>query len=454
MLFRSSVSEKELLAIIFGCKTFRPYLYGRRFSIITDHQPLKWLFNHTNPSSKLQRWRLTLEEFDYEIIYRKGRLNSAADALSRYPVQNITSNEPDEANLNAIQDPLELIASPNPEIGNPDSPINIQDPLQYVNPPSPEPSTSRDNPDPNPDQDSSPAIPEDVLDDSYSKFLRNFTNSNYNTVIIEHNGNLLKTQHKTIAIPISLDLDESIPYIQEVLGNYPNVEQVIQSEKSLHSNATIKIGETNFYLMYTKVHHFETTSYTDIFETLKNLRNELLICSTDQLTDLAISDFRNPFDKHSYVKIYNMITYLFHNTHIKIHLYKNNIIYPSPSVIPKILRENHDIPIAGHLGSSRMLSRVREQYHWKNMRSDIETYVKNCSLCQTNKALRKINRAPMQITSTSTSPFQRLSLDIVGPLPEAGNAQLRFILTLQDDLTKFSAAYPLSIQPQKKQVNA
>ena len=139
-----------------------------------------------------------------------------------------------------------------------------------------------------------------------------------------------------------------------------------------------------------------------------------------------------------------MLTYLFHNTHIKINLYKNDIIYPSPSEISQILRENHDIPIAGHLGSSRMLNRIREQYHWKSMRTDIESYVKNCSLCQTNKALRKINRAPMQITSTSSTPFQRLSLDIVGPLPEAGTAQLRFILTLQDDLTKFSAAYPLS----------
>ena len=110
----------------------------------------------------------------------------------------------------------------------------------------------------------------------------------------------------------------------------------------------------------------------------------------------------------------------------------------------KSFKSNHDIPIAGHLGSSRMLNRIREQYHWKSMRTDIESYVKNCSLCQTKKALRKVNRAPMQITNTSSTPFQRLSLDIVGPLPEAGTAQLRFILTLQDDLTKFSAAYPLS----------
>lgn len=81
------------------------------------------------------------------------------------------------------------------------------------------------------------------------------------------------------------------------------------------------------------------------------------------------------------------------------------------------------------------------------MRSDIENYVRKCSSCQTNKALRKANRAPMIITSTSTSPFERLSIDIVGPLPESGTAKLKYILTTQDDLTKFSIAYPIRSFP-------
>lgn len=141
--------------------------------------------------------------------------------------------------------------------------------------------------------------------------------------------------------------------------------------------------------------------------------------------------------------MYNIITYLFHNTNIKLNIYHNKITYPTITEIKKIMHDNHDIPIAGHLGSTRMYNRIKENYYWKNMRSDIELYVKNCKQCQENKALRKINKAPMQITSTSTTPCQRVSLDIVGPLPEAGTAKLKFILTLQDDLTKFSVAYPI-----------
>ncbi|EEZ97615.1 Retrovirus-related Pol polyprotein from transposon 17.6-like Protein [Tribolium castaneum] len=66
-----STIEKELLAIVWATKYFRPYLYGRKFKIVTDHQPLKWLFSLKEPNSKLVRWRLRLEEFDYEIHYKK-----------------------------------------------------------------------------------------------------------------------------------------------------------------------------------------------------------------------------------------------------------------------------------------------------------------------------------------------------------------------------------------------
>jgi hypothetical protein len=81
-----STIEKELLAIVWSCKYFRPYLFGRKFTILTDHKPLQWLFSLKEPNSRLVRWRLKLEEFDYVIQYKKGKNNQAADALSRNPV--------------------------------------------------------------------------------------------------------------------------------------------------------------------------------------------------------------------------------------------------------------------------------------------------------------------------------------------------------------------------------
>lgn len=76
-------TEKELLAIVWAVKHFRPYLYGKQFKIITDHKPLTWLFNVKDPSSRLMRWRLKLEEYNYEVLYKEGKQNTNADALSR-----------------------------------------------------------------------------------------------------------------------------------------------------------------------------------------------------------------------------------------------------------------------------------------------------------------------------------------------------------------------------------
>ena len=78
-----STTEKELLAIVWSVKRLIQYLLGRKFRIQTDHQALKLLFNVKYPSSRLLRWILRFEEYDYEIEYKKGKRNTAAGALSR-----------------------------------------------------------------------------------------------------------------------------------------------------------------------------------------------------------------------------------------------------------------------------------------------------------------------------------------------------------------------------------
>jgi hypothetical protein len=83
-----STIEKELLAIVWATKYFRPYIYGRLFKIITDHKPLTWLINVKEPNSRLTRWRLKLSEYTYDVVYKKGKANTNADALSRIELHN------------------------------------------------------------------------------------------------------------------------------------------------------------------------------------------------------------------------------------------------------------------------------------------------------------------------------------------------------------------------------
>lgn len=83
---KKPIIELELLAIHWGIKHFRPYLYGIKFLVMSDHKPLIYLFNMVNPSSKLTRIRLDLAEYNFDVNYIKGSENVTADALSRIPI--------------------------------------------------------------------------------------------------------------------------------------------------------------------------------------------------------------------------------------------------------------------------------------------------------------------------------------------------------------------------------
>jgi hypothetical protein len=91
--------EKELLEIVWRCKYFRPYLYGKIFTVVTDKRPIVWIFNVKDPSSRLLIWRLKQEEYEYNIVYKRGSSNTNADALSRIHVAETPPTEQEKLKI-------------------------------------------------------------------------------------------------------------------------------------------------------------------------------------------------------------------------------------------------------------------------------------------------------------------------------------------------------------------
>ena len=75
--------EKEAYAIIYCLNKLRTYLWGATFEILTDHKPLRCLFQGEVANTKIQRWAVLIAEFGAPINYRQGKLNVRADMLSR-----------------------------------------------------------------------------------------------------------------------------------------------------------------------------------------------------------------------------------------------------------------------------------------------------------------------------------------------------------------------------------
>ena len=78
-----STVEKEAYAAIWALKQFRNWIFGKPVTLYTDHNPLTYLTEAAPKSAKLMRWSLALQEYDVTFHYKKGKLNVAADCLSR-----------------------------------------------------------------------------------------------------------------------------------------------------------------------------------------------------------------------------------------------------------------------------------------------------------------------------------------------------------------------------------
>ena len=91
---RYSQTEKEALAIVWGCEKFHTYLYGTTFDLITDHKPLELIFNNPNskPPARIERWGLRLQEYSFNVKYRPGACNPA-DFMSRHPWEPSANEE-------------------------------------------------------------------------------------------------------------------------------------------------------------------------------------------------------------------------------------------------------------------------------------------------------------------------------------------------------------------------
>lgn len=426
-----STIEKELLAIVWATKYFRPYLYGRKFKIITDHRPLQWIFSLKEPSSKLVRWRLKLEEFDYEIIYKKGSLNTNADALSRVElntnemseiqktIQRIKKEIAEQNNTapenNTEQpdntDSLSMIAQPDTE--------DIEDLDQFVNQKYQELIEDSDlNPflvfDPEPSLRSYFSTCNPELDDT-------------NTVIIEQPAVNEQEEGEVEDINTIHSSDENpiigIPISESALN--VNRNQIIIKSVKISPKPTKNI----------LLHKDKQRLIVEIPE--ENPEEPLIKFIKDYISPKVKYCLHfQPIESNLYQILSTILQRNFKSSGINF-VKCNKILKDVTNETQKedIIQRYHE-GITNHRGGKEIYEELKEIYYWPNMMQQIQQFINNCEPCQLTKYDRKPLKLLMNKTPTASRPFEIIHMDTI---TLDGNK----FFTLVDSFSKYAQAYSI-----------
>lgn len=183
------------------------------------------------------------------------------------------------------------------------------------------------------------------------------------------------------------------------------------------------------------------TKSFDISEVCK----EFNICERKQLVNYQKNDTN--LDKvRSYV-IYepqDTQSYFMYDSDLLYRVYeKPNVEVLHQIVVPQQLRSTilslgHDILVAGHLGNRKTRDRIMQHFFWPGIFNDIAEYFSSCPECQMATAKGRVPRAPVASIPPIDEPFQRITLDFVGPMPlsESKNRFVLFVLIMQQSIQR------------------
>ena len=192
--------------------------------------------------------------------------------------------------------------------------------------------------------------------------------------------------------------------------------------------------------LYIKSHLENPVLKSDIKKCLTSLKAIILvnkIKSIGFIRDLAI------LNDNQWTSFIDMFEEIFKDVKIIATLYKNTLVVPPTDQRYKVIKEYHESTIAGHRGMNATYNKLAKDYYWRNMRPDVQQFVRGCTSCQTKKLTRVKTKQAMLISDTPSRAFEKISIDFYGPINKPSTQGYKYILSVQDWLMKFIVLVPV-----------
>lgn len=105
-----------------------------------------------------------------------------------------------------------------------------------------------------------------------------------------------------------------------------------------------------------------------------------------------------------------------------------------------VMKLAHDTPMSGHMGSRRTLYRIRVDFVWPGMSGDIRRYCQTCDICQRAVPKGKVPKATLISMPLVDQPFEKVAVDIIGPMIPCSERGHRYVLVMVDYATRYPEA--------------
>lgn len=292
-------------------------------------------------SARLHRWRLTLMEYQFEVIHRDGKSNLGPDALSRIKLENTKNQDEKTIFMVKTRANKNKANKTNNNNTNPTS-TNNHNSLYYI--------------------EENPKMIINKSNYDHIFFLFHKINCTMHKKLQHKTKKIIKIEKINYGELLSIDDDKSIVLTPNLIRDKVNIENARKSIEIIKAYANTKYME-----------------------------------------NIALNiDFQ---DARSYFEFKFLLQKTFANTHTKITLYLNKTIELTElEDIQNVLKNYHDTLLGGHAAFDRMYNLIRRFYTWYNMSIDIKNYIKNCSICQTTKIGRH-TKQPIIITTIPLKCF-------------------------------------------------
>ena len=95
------------------------------------------------------------------------------------------------------------------------------------------------------------------------------------------------------------------------------------------------------------------------------------------------------------------------------------------------------------MGTKKTKDRIWASFYWPGMSGDINRYCISCDRCQKITPKGRVAKVPLQKMPIPDNPFDKVAVDLVGPIKPVSNAGFRYVLCMVDYATRYPEAVPL-----------